>query len=301
MTLDSLPFQMPGQFYRGNLHTHSTRSDGGKPPAEVMRAYRENGYAFLALTDHFLPGYGYPIVDTREFRDEGFTTLIGAELHAPRTGLGDLWHLVAVGLPLDFAPPSPDETGPMLAARAKGAGAFIGIAHPAWYGLSLEDVLSIDAADAIEVYNATCATLNDRADSWYVSDQLSARGKRLLTYATDDAHFVHRPDVARAWVEVKAERLDPETLLAALKAGHFYSSQGPQLHDVAVHDGRLVVESSPVRAVFLSGLGARAQSTLGSDLTHADFSVDRFAGSYARITIVDDQGRRAWTNPIWIG
>lgn len=300
MLLQPLPFHRPGRFYRGNLHTHSTRSDGGRAPDQVISTYRELGYDFLALTDHFLERYGYPIVDTRQFRDERFTTLLGAELHAPKTSLGDLWHIVGAGLPLDFAPPTPNETGPELAARAQAAGAFVGIAHPAWYGLGLDDVLSIEAADAVEVYNQTCAALNDRGDSWYVSDLLSVRGKRLFTYAADDAHFVNRPDVGKAWVQVKAEQLTPEAILAALKAGHFYSSQGPEIHDLTIEGDRLSVECTPASAIFLSGRGSRAQSSFSSGQTRATFQLGPFRDSFTRLTIIDDQGRRAWTNPIWL-
>jgi histidinol phosphatase-like PHP family hydrolase len=81
--MNNLPFRKPGRFYRGNLHTHSNRSDGELPPEEVIAAYRAQGYDFLALTDHFLPQYHFPITDTRAFRDARFTTLPGAELHAP--------------------------------------------------------------------------------------------------------------------------------------------------------------------------------------------------------------------------
>src|SRR2546425_8127200 len=102
--MKNLPFAKPGRFYRGNIHTHSTRSDGRTKPAEVIAAYRDHDYDFLALTDHFLENYGFPIVDTREFRSETFTTILGAELHAPRTEIGERWHILAVGLPLDFAP-----------------------------------------------------------------------------------------------------------------------------------------------------------------------------------------------------
>jgi histidinol phosphatase-like PHP family hydrolase len=109
----NLPFDRPGRFYRGNLHTHSTRSDGA--PASVIDAYRSRGYDFLALTDHVLDRYGFPITDTRELRSPDFTTLLGAELHAPRTESGVDWHLVAVGLPLDFAPP----TTPTLSAYGR--------------------------------------------------------------------------------------------------------------------------------------------------------------------------------------
>ena len=79
----SLPaFTAPGRFWRGNLHTHSTRSDGVLEPQEVCRRYRAEGYDFLALTDHFVGHYGYPIVDTLPFRTDSFTTILGAELHS---------------------------------------------------------------------------------------------------------------------------------------------------------------------------------------------------------------------------
>ena len=76
--MQTLPFNKPGRFWKGNLHTHSTKSDGKLTPSEVMAAYRGHGYDFLALTDHFMERFGYPIVDTTGFRDETFTTIIGA-------------------------------------------------------------------------------------------------------------------------------------------------------------------------------------------------------------------------------
>ena len=44
------------RFYKGNLHTHTTRSDGRKSPEDVMALYAANGYDFLALTDHWKVG-----------------------------------------------------------------------------------------------------------------------------------------------------------------------------------------------------------------------------------------------------
>ena len=144
MTRPLSAFTAPGRFWRGNLHTHSTRSDGVLPPEEVCRRYRAEGYDFLALTDHFVGLWGYPIVDTVPFRREGFTTILGAELHSGAMANGELWHILAVGLPADFAPsnspdfvPCPDqETAAELAARAVAAGAFVAIAHPQWSGLT---------------------------------------------------------------------------------------------------------------------------------------------------------------------
>ena len=128
------------------------------------------------------------------------------------------------------------ETGAELAARAREAGAFIGIAHPAWSQLTIEDGRAIAAAHAVEIYNHGCAIENDRGDGWYLLDQMLSENRRLTAFATDDAHF-KTPDHFGGWVHVKAESLDPDVLLDALKAGHFYSSQGPQIHGIAI-DGK---------------------------------------------------------------
>ena len=157
-------FTAPGRFYRGNLHTHSTRSDGILAPEEVCRRYRAEGYDFLALTDHFIGTYSYPMVDTRDFRTGDFTTIIGAELHTGAMQNGELWHILAVGLPFDFEPPlapsfSPvagAESGADLARRARDAGAFVAVAHPQWSGLTLADARTIEAAHAVEIYNHGC-------------------------------------------------------------------------------------------------------------------------------------------------
>jgi predicted metal-dependent phosphoesterase TrpH len=149
-------FTAPGRFFRGNIHTHSTRSDGRKPPEEVCRIYREAGYDFLCLSDHFLPQYGFPIVDTTPYRTNAFTTIFGAEIHAPANSHGELWHILAAGLPLDFAPTGAEETGVELAARARAAGAFVGIAHPQWSGLTFADGAAMAPhAHAVEIYNQT--------------------------------------------------------------------------------------------------------------------------------------------------
>lgn len=297
--MHSSPFDKPGRFWRGNIHAHSTKSDGKLTPSEVVAAYRAHGYDFIALTDHFMAKFGWPIVDTSSFRDESFTTIAGAELHAGETSVGEPWHFVSVGLPLDFAPVRDDESPAELARRAVDAGAFVGIAHPSRYSLTLEEALRIEAAQGIEIYNYTTAAHNDRADSWWLCDQLSDRGRRVLAFGADDAHFNARPDDFGCWVQVKCQLLDPDQLLAALKAGEFYTSQGPELFDLAIVDGRIRVKCSPAATIFASGRGSTARQARGVDLTEASFPFAPFRGSYVRITIIDSLGRHAWSNPIW--
>jgi hypothetical protein len=294
-------FASHGRFWRGNLHTHTTSSDGRRTAEDACAFYRENGYDFVAITDHFIERYGFPVTDTRPYRSDTFTTLLGAELHTGRTEFGLLWHILAVGLPPDFAPYSPGETGPDVAARALAAGAFVAAAHPSWYGLTEADVVSLGAIHASETFNATAIDHNDRAESWSLLDLLLTRGRRYSALATDDAHFEpSRHDFGRAWVQVKSATLDPESLLTALKAGDYYSSTGPAIHDVRILDGgRVVVRCSPAARIFASGHAAAVASAYGNGITTAELSLSGLAGSpYFRITVRDDQGGRAWSNPI---
>ena len=300
-------FVTTGRFWRGNLHTHSTRSDGVLSPEEVCRRYRAEGYDFLALTDHFVGAYDYPIVDSVPFRTNSFTTILGAELHSGAQENGELWHILAVGLPPDFArshtpdwmPVPGQETGPELAARAVAAGAFVAVAHPQWSGLTVADAASITSAHAVEIYNHGCFAGCDRADGFAIADQLLEAGQRLSVIATDDAHF-NEPDHFGGWVMVKAAENTPEALLAALKAGDFYSSQGPELRDVRVFADRVEVDCSAVVSVIVQGFGCRARAVHGHSMTTGTVSLERFKGSpYLRVTVIDAAGKRAWSNPVY--
>ena len=298
-TLDA--FRRSGTFFKGNLHTHSNRSDGAHSPEEVCRRYREAGYDFLALSDHFLPLYDFPVTDTTVHRSEGFTTLLSAEVHVRGTSLGETWHILAVGLPPTFEATHADETGPMLARRCREAGAFVGIVHPAWYSLSVEDAQSIDSAHAIEIYNHTSAVKSDRGDGCALLDQLLAKGLRLSGFASDDAHF-HFNDAFGAWVMVKAENLDPERLIDSLKLGHYYSSQGPLLEDITIQGSSLEVRCSPVSSVMLLGKASRSECVFGEHMTSASLPLDRITnGGFGRVVAIDACGKRAWSNPIWLG
>lgn len=60
---------------KGNLHTHSTVSDGSLKPGAVIKKYRDKGYDFVAMTDHGPDPepYSYPDID-------GITVLEGVEV-----------------------------------------------------------------------------------------------------------------------------------------------------------------------------------------------------------------------------
>jgi hypothetical protein len=219
-----------GRFFRGNLHCHSNRSDGLRAPEEVAAAYRDAGYNFIVLSDHFEAEYSWQVTDTRDLRGEGFTTIIGAELSSAAWTERNVYWVSAAGLPLDFEPPAVDDHAGAI-TRAAECGAFVVMLHPGLNNLPLAAagaLPALNAVHAVEIYNHNMASggLPDRAHGAYMLDGLLERGYRLLVNAGDDAHFGHPADRFGGWVEVFCEQLDPEALLASLKAGHYYSTQG---------------------------------------------------------------------------
>ena len=60
-------------FYKGNMHAHSTFSDGSQTPWELKALYKSHGYSFIAITDHEV------VYDHSYLDDDGFITITGAE------------------------------------------------------------------------------------------------------------------------------------------------------------------------------------------------------------------------------
>ncbi len=301
-------FTAPGKFHRGNLHTHSSKSDGVLDVETVCRRYQAEGYDFIALTDHFIGLFDYPITDTTSCRNENFTTIIGAELHTGAMENGHLWHIVAAGLPSDFTPPdapnfSPvagSETAAELAQRARDAGAFVAIAHPHWSGMSEADANAISAAHAVETYNHGCAIDNDRGEGFMIMENLLSKGRRVNLIATDDAHF-STPDHFGGWVMVKAEQNTPEALLEALKAGQYYSSQGPEIRDIRISGDAIEIDCSASVTIIVQGQGPFSVKQHGTSMTNGRLALGKLTNSpWIRVSIIDRAGKRAWSNPVWL-
>ncbi|MBW4437413.1 MAG: CehA/McbA family metallohydrolase [Pleurocapsa minor GSE-CHR-MK-17-07R] len=296
-----LPFALPGRFWRGNLHTHTTNSDGFRSTEQVCAFYRAMGYDFLSITDHFMAQFNFPITDARAYESADFITIPGAELHTGRTLTGEPWHILANGIPFDFAPPTADETGPQIAARALAAGAFVTCAHPAWYALSEAEVLSLGPVHAIETINGISLDHSDRIDSWYMLDALTNQGHRYLALTTDDAHFHPKHnDRLLGWTMVKSETLSAPAILDALKRGAYYSSSGPILETVEF-DGRktVYIRCSPVDSIFITGRGSKSVYHHGNGMVEAELGLERLGDSaFCRVTVRDDRSRHAWTNVI---
>ena len=297
------PFSSGNRFWKGNLHGHSDHSDGAQPASEVARTYAQLGYDFTCISDHLWHSGGFAastVFDPNGVDSHGLLLIPSAEMHC-RGKLHDdhgLWHIVANGLPVDFPCADDQETAPQLIARAKEAGAFVALAHPEWYCMTMQEALTCAHADAIEVYNHSCHIECDRGSGIAVADFMLNMGHRLNFTATDDSHLRIR-DAGGGWVMVAASELSEQAILASLKAGHYYSSTGPGILDVRLEGRELWVECSPASNIIVASAGYLSASEQGEGLTSARIDLGDFTADYFRIAVHDAERGRAWTNPYW--
>ncbi len=286
-TLDC--FRKPGRWFRANFHTHTTLSDGDSSLEERCRQYREEGYHVLAVTDHERTS------DTDGLNDDGFLVISGMETHPPDPS-GGLYHLVCLNVPHGFTLADVEDPLERI-RRVRETGGEVVIAHPYWCGHTLADLMPLEGAVAVEVYNATCSKIGKAYSSVHWDDLLAA-GRLLPAVAVDDVH--RGRDIFMGWTWLKMETLSVESVLDALRTGCFYSSCGPEIYDLALEDGVARLRCSPVSEVHFIGRNASGRSFYadgGELLTEVETPVN--AGMrYLRCEVVDASGKRAWTNPV---
>jgi hypothetical protein len=294
------PFAAPGKWYKGQLHSHTTVSDGALDPPEVVRRYREAGYHFLTLTDHRTVTCLDDVAPESEF-----LLLLGTEMDGDRGEVAESIHVVAFGLAAT-APVPKQPSVPEAIAWAKEHGGEALIAHPYWSGLVLSDLLRWEGHLGVEVFNTGCHYEIAKGYSTIHWDDLLARGRRAWGFAVDDSHHWLSPnhplDTARAWVMVKAAELTREQVMASVRQGLFYSSWGPEIQEIAIEGAEVAVRTSAVRRIsFVAQRWAGASFSAPAEevLTEAHYQLQGH-DQYVRIECCDTEGRWAWSNPIFL-
>ena len=304
-------FEGNRKLLKGGLHCHTTRSDGEGTPEETIARHIELGYDFLSITDH-----GF--YNMRNYGDHSLTIIPGMEA---ATNFRERYmngvhshHIVTIGpmdesrnglhhdqifetIPIDYAA----QTQPFLdEMHAKGNLTIY--AHPEWSGTTIDELRVLHGNFAMEIWSTGSAFgegLDTNCLHW---DQLLAEGHRLYGVASDDGHAMRHHGFG--WVMVNSEN-DVDSILDALKNGRFYASTGPEIYDFYVENGYVHVKSSPVVEInvrnFWSPYPLIRPKEGEETLTEASFLLERGAGvPYIRAIVKDAQGRRAWSNPIWL-
>ena len=119
----------------------------------------------------------------------------------------------------------------------------------------------------------------------------------------DDAHLrPEHPGWNGGWIVVNAAERAPQPILDAIRRGNFYASCGPEFRSITFDGTHVAVETSSVQFIRLVGPAYRGQRIGSFDsqrLTAARFELPA-DWDYAYLEIEDEQGRRAWTNTLFV-
>lgn len=288
---------------KGNLHCHTTRSDGIASPETVIRQYAAMDYDFLALTDHRIYNY-------RNFApDSGVMILPGTELDANFPGPGcHVVHLLSLGPEEENGNGfEQDQTFEQVFGDGVASAAPLVrkihashnlpvFCHPEWSGNTAAEIQALPDISLMEIWNSGCAVENGldcRAAYW---DELLCAGRRVYGVATDDGHQLWHNGLG--FIRVRAEKT-PSDILRALEAGAFYASCGPEIYDFYLEDGRAVIVCSPVSVIRFRHFRVPYVEQRGRGITGHSMVPVR-GTNYIRAEIEDDRGRMAWTNPLFL-
>ncbi len=268
---------------KGNLHTHTSVSDGAFSPQDTVAKYASMGYQFLMISEHDfvypihgLETYGMVIISGNEITDEG-----------P--------HLLHVNAKKKVEPHSDRQK--VLNEIQKDSG-FAIISHPNWeedFNHCPQELLEEwDSYTGIEIYNGIVRRLPGNpcaTDRW---DLLLSQGKYVWGYANDDAHWEENFGVA--WNVVPVENLLLEDILNALKKGNFYASTGVEIQKITVDTNTISIMSSNAKKIaVIVDYGRRIKEIYGSSIS---FEVnENFPYSYIRFELWGEGETQAWTQP----
>lgn len=297
-------------WYKGNLHTHTTHSDGDSTPDEVARWYKENRYQFLILSDHnYLTEVtglnGILAAPERFLLIPGEEVTAGFNEHPVHVNGYNLSRLVDPARGASLV-----ETIQRNVDAIRDAGGLPSVNHPNFrWAFGSRELLQIRDCRLFEVYNGHPTVYNrgggggESLDEMW--DVLLSVGRRIYGIAVDDAHAFKqfRKDLSnpgRGWVTVRASSLATAGIMAALQSGDFYASTGVELRDVSATASELRVEIKPAGDMRYTtkfiGEGGRVLKTANDTV-----AVYAFAGNekYVRAKVEASNGDDAWVQPVF--
>ena len=284
-------YRESGEWLRGNLHSHTTVSDGTRPAEEVIADYEQRGYDYLAISDHD------QFVDPADYRDSTDLILLPA---VEVTARGP--HILHVGA---TEPVTPDENRQNVLNSIAEQGAFSVLNHPNWqshYNHCPQDLMeSLDGYAGIEIYNGVIERLEGiplATDRW---DRLLSQGRKIWGFGTDDAHAPQ--DVALAWSVVQVDSREVGAIIESLRAGRFYASTGVTISEITSTDTEISIATENAQRIRLvSDLGViqKTEDTPSATFRLPDDLVNRAKATYARIECYGPGGRMAWTQPFFL-
>ena len=321
------------KYFKTNLHTHSTISDGKLMPEEVVAGYKAEGYQVLALTDHNI------VVDHSQFTDSDFLMLTGFEVNINhpdfRKGFdgrtihlcfiakdpGNLW---LPGKLHRWFPVAPENESKIqydnmelrystesindLIAKANEKGFLVMYNHPTWSCQSYPDYAPLKGLWGMELRNTECLMLGIEENNRRVWKDMINLGNKIYPVGTDDMHATRA--LGQSWIMVGAEELRYDCVIKALEKGDFYMSCGPAIHSLTIDGNVLKITCSDAQRIALECHGRFGRCKCAEDgrlLQEAEFDLTPFfekanadVPMYIHLTVTAPDGTYAATRAYWL-
>ena len=286
-------YDTSGEWVKGNTHSHSTASDGGKTFQELAALYHSAQYDFMFRTDHW-------VCSDVENDDEEYPLLWldGIELDGHAED-GEYFHVVCLGK-LSGIVREDGLDGAI--AKAQEQGALTILAHPVWLGNLLDDCLRWNL-DGVEIYNHVCHWMNGKSNGLAHFNAGLSEKSEFLGFASDDTHL--QPDVPGwkgGWIWINLKEFNRKEIYEAIHSGNYYSSCGPEIHSIEFDGKFLNVKTSPIQFARLVGFRSEGSwiGTAEGPLLE-EFSMEiSLDWKYVYLEIEDENGRCAWTNNLFV-
>lgn len=248
-------------WYRGELHCHSTHSDGDSTPAQIIAAAETLDLDFLALMDH------NNITHTVELERLTTPNLVLIPGYEVTTYRGH-WNAWGADTWIDFRVLTPEMTAQVI-AFANAHGALTSCNHPRPYGPSWE-YEDVTGYRCVEVWNGPWRLQNTIAlDFW---ERRLRQGQRLVAVGGSDMHRLHADNVVArlalptTWIYT-SEAPTARSLLTALRAGHAFISESPDGPRLDLRsDNTMMGDTRPRPADGLLPVQVRVQGGAGMAL-----------------------------------
>jgi hypothetical protein len=276
----SNPYASKGRWHKGQLHCHTSESDGDLSPDEVLALYKKLGFDIVALADHNLV--------TRASSSN--LLVIGQEYGRGSTESSGRGHMVGLNV---ISYPSPGASAQRRINRMAGQGGVVFLSHPdTGIGWSTSLMRSLHSYVGIEIYN-----YNHDESAVRKWDEVLTSGKLVWGFAVDDAHYLDQ--FGKGWVMVRLPgEATTKKVLAALRRGSFYSTLGPTVTDIEVEERRIWVRAKDATGIVFRGHGGKMLQT-----TEGPTAMYELKGQegYVRAELINaDTGLRAWLQPMMV-
>jgi len=295
----TFPVRQEAGWYKGDLHCHTYHSDAKGSPELLHAAAKQAGLDFLAIADH------NTITQRRYFHPQSSPDLVFVRAMEVTTAVGHA-NVYGVDEWIDFRMTKPSDAH-TLAKLVHDKGGLLSVNHDK---PTIPWDYDLPEIDCMEVWQSTWMAWNWISLARY--QERLASGLKISAIGGSDYHQPDRllPEgplvLARPTTVLWLDKLSEEAVLAAMKAGRGYVTEGPTGPHLSITAegqpmGSTVSGARAVRAevngakgdllVWIDKSGPIKEVIIAGDSWQHDFALPAGTAGFIRAEIVAKESR----------